>query len=197
MIIYTIPFYFVMFLLGTPSVPNNELQFDILFKDEVVGNLQTSESVSDSVFSYKSSTSLEIRIIKDFKVDYMFDVTLKNGLLQQSDVDITVNQKPHAQTTTKLTHGIYIIEKDHEKETTVQDSITYTTVMLYFVEPVHIKRCYSEQDGTFNQLIPMGNHRYKKVNAKGRENIYQYANGKLEKASIDGGIVNFDIVAKD
>jgi len=60
-----------------------------------------------------------------------------------------------------------------------------------------IERCFSEQNGSFNDLVALGKHRYKKINSKGRENIYQYENGALKEANIDGGIVEFQMVAKD
>ena len=68
---------------------------------------------------------------------------------------------------------------------------------MYFEEPVTITRCYSEQEGDFNIITSLGNHKYKKVNSRGKESFFFYKNGSLEKAVIDGGIVSFEMILKE
>lgn len=197
MISYILPIYLALLQFGGGSSEVTTLNFDILFKDEVVGNLQASKFLDDSAQHYKSTTSLEIKIVKDFQVDYDYEVYFKDGILKKSNVDITINQRPHAQTSVEWTNTAYAIEINGKKEDVLKDSIGYSTVLLYFREPRGIERCFSEQNGTFNDLIALGNHRYKKINSKGRENIYQYENGALKEAHIDGGIVSLKMVAKE
>ena len=197
MVLYILPFYLALLQLGNNSSEATTLHFDILFKDEVVGNLEASKFLDDSMLRYSSTSSLGVKILKDFQVDYDFEVYFEDGMLKKSDVDITINQKPHAQTSVEWTNKAYAIEVNGKKEAVLKDSIVYSTIMLYFREPMGIERCFSEQNGSFNDLVALGKHRYKKINSKGRENIYQYENGALKEANIDGGIVEFQMVAKD
>jgi hypothetical protein len=43
----------------------------------------------------------------------------------------------------------------------------------------------------------LGDHTYKKINSKVKEDVYYYKDGTLEKAIIHGGLVDFELIAKD
>ncbi|WP_394357293.1 DUF6134 family protein [Dokdonia donghaensis] len=106
-----------------------------------------------------------------------------------------VNDKPRAQTYTRKQDSLFIISRDYKRPQFYKEPINYTTIQLYFEEPIGLTSCYSEQDGSINKLVALGNHSYKKVNAKGLENLYFYKDGRLIKASIDGGVIQFELVA--
>ncbi len=174
------------------------LYFDIvLHNKKVIGSLKATKSVKNAETYYHSFTEIKTHILKDVQVNYKYDVTFGNDLLKQADVAITVNNKPHANTNTIWQNSYYRVTKNKGKEKNVNESIFYATIQLYFKEPINISRCYSEQDGSFNTIIPLGNHAYKKVNSKGKENSYYYKNGLLKKASIDGGLVKFEMIARE
>lgn len=180
-----------------PSFADTSLYFDIVVKDKIVGSLKATQSSKDSKTYYHSSTTIKTRIIKDIAVNYKYDVTFENEILKKAGVNITINKKPHANTLTQWEDTHYQIAKNGKNEVAMKDSIDFTTILLYFEEPINIARCYSEQDGSFNTIVSLGNHSYKKINSKGKENIYHYKSGALEKANIDGGLVKFEIVARN
>ncbi|WP_405572572.1 DUF6134 family protein [Winogradskyella sp. Asnod2-B02-A] len=186
-----------MLLVGSKNSTEKNLYFDVVHNGNVIGSLNATKTFKNSMIYYQSSTTIETRIIKEVKVNYKYDVAFENNMLESSNVDITVNEKPHAKTHTLWHNSDYQVIKDGEDKETLTDSINYATIQLYFKEPKHIEKCYSEQDGSFNTIKPLGNHRYKKINSKGRENIYYYKNGVLKKATIDGGLIKFEIVAKN
>ena len=196
MIRYLLLVGFIIFTITNPDVPKTSKYFDIVLKDKIVGTLKVSQSAKDSLTYYHSSTAIKTRIIKDIKVDYKYDVTFDNMMLKKADVKITLNDKPHSETTTLWKDGYYQITKNSHKESTLIEPISYSTILLYFQEPVDIDRCYSEQDGSVNHIVDLGNHTYKKINSQGKENTYYYNNGILKKAVIDGGIVSFDMIAR-
>ncbi|QNK77107.1 DUF6134 family protein [Winogradskyella undariae] len=185
-------------ILGGSSSPLQEnLNFDIVHKGNVIGSLNATKTIKDSKIYYKTSTTIKTRIIKDVSVNYKYNVVFNDDLLETSVVDITVNGKPHAKTHTKRVKSVYQVVKDGKNEGLLETSIYNATIQLYFEEPKNIMRCYSEQAGDFNTLEALGNHSYKKVNLKGRENIYYYNKGVLEKATIDGGLIKFEIIARN
>lgn len=171
------------------------MYFDIIHKDDLVGSLKATRTAKGSKTIYQSYTSIKKRLIKEIELEYKYDVTFDNSLLKKANVNITINDKPHARTSTVWKNYKFQIVKN-EKKSSFNDSIEYATILLYFKEPVQIKNCYSEQDGTMNTIVPLGNHSYKKINAKGKENIYYYKKGVLQKAIIDGGIVSFEMIAR-
>jgi hypothetical protein len=163
----------------------------------MVGTLSATQKSIDSKTYYHSSTDIQIKFIKTFDVNYEYDVFFDNQILQTANVDINYNGNQHAQTFTKLKNNEYQVIKDEKLEATWKETIRYSTISMYFKEPINITRCYSEQEGDFNTITHLGNHKYKKVNTSGRESFFFYKNGSLEKAVIDGGIVSFDMVIKE
>jgi len=183
--------------LGSDSNTFEErIIFDVIRNEKVIGNLKATKTIKDSKTYYKSSTSIKARIIKEIRVNYKYNVTFDSESLQQSNVNITVNEKSHAKTSTEWDNNTYQVVKNGKDEATITNAISYSTVQLYFEEPKNITTCYSEQNGSFNTIIAMGNHVYKKVNASNNENLYYYKNGLLTKATIDGGLIQFEIIRK-
>ncbi len=188
---------FLTLMGNTPNVSEKNIYFDIVHKNNIVGSLKASKTKTDAITTYKSATNIETRIIKEFSVHYNYNVAFENAFLKDAEVHITVNKKPHAETITRWKDTYYQVIKDEKDETSINKSINYATVQLYFEEPKNITTCFSEQDASFNTIMAMGNHTYKKINSKGNENLYYYKNGNLIKATIDGGIIKFDIIRKN
>ena len=181
---------------NTINASKNTLTFDIINKNEVIGNLKATKTSTDTKTHYQSVTTISTKILKEIKVNYKYDVTYERNKLKKANVYIDVNNKPYADILTNWEVKHYQITKNDKKEKVVEDEINYATILLYFNEPFDIERCYSEQDGSFNTIVPLGNHTYKKINAKNHENIYYYKNGFLQKAEINGGLVKFEIIAQ-
>lgn len=175
---------------------NTHLKFDIVLKEKVVGQLQATKSFKDAKAHYQSSTNITTRFIKDITVNYKYNVIFNANTLEKADVHITVNNRPHAETKTEWLNDHYRIQHNDDKAISYNKTINYSTILMYFIEPENISFCFSEEDGSINTIIPLGNHTYKKINAKGKENIYYYKNGKLIKAEIDGGLISFQMIAK-
>ena len=175
---------------------DTHLKFDIVLKEKVVGQLHATKSFKDAKAHYQSSTNITTRFIKDITVNYKYNVIFNTNTLEKADVHITVNNKPHAETKTQWLDNRYLIQKNEDKAVVFNKAINYSTILMYFIEPENVSFCFSEEDGSINTIISLGNHTYKKVNAKGKENIYYYKKGKLIKAEIDGGLISFQMIAK-
>lgn len=182
-------------LLSSQKTSSTVLSFDILHKNKVVGNLVATKTINEDVVNYHSFTQIETKILTTIDIKYNYNVFFKKEQLYKSDVNILLNGKAFAETNTLYANGEYQVTKN-KKQSKFKGLITYSTVLLYFKEPVKVKECYSEQDGSINDLVSLGNHKYKKVNAKGNENMYTYKNGVLYEATIDGGLINFVIQLK-
>ncbi|TDT45310.1 hypothetical protein CLV90_2396 [Maribacter spongiicola] len=194
---------FALLFLGTVGFSDkdvahikNTFYFDIIHKDNVIGSLKASKSIKDSKVHYQSVTTINTRVIKEIDVNYLYNVTYENDKLKRANVLIDVNDKPYADILTNWEIDYYQISKNDKNELVIEEDINYATILLYFDEPINVNRCYSEQDGSFNIIIPLGNHTYKKINSKNHENIYHYKNGFLENAEINGGLIKFGIIAQ-
>jgi hypothetical protein len=195
---YLFFFSFVICQLAfVSSPPEKKLSFDMIWRGKSVGTLYATQKTTDSKIYYHSSTNIQIKFIKTFDINYEYDVLFDNSILQSANVDINYNGNQHAQTQTKRKNNEYQVIKDEKLETTFTETVRYSTISMYFEEPVNIGRCYSEQEGDFNTIVHLGNHKYKKTNTSGRESFFFYKNGRLEKAIIDGGIVSFEMILKE
>ncbi|MDO6492273.1 MULTISPECIES: DUF6134 family protein [unclassified Cellulophaga] len=182
-------------LLINTKADTTVLNFNILHKNKVVGSLVATKVINGDIISYHSFTQIQTKIITTVDLKYDYNVTFNSDKLFNSNVNILLNGKSLAETSTLFRNGEYLVTKN-KKVLKLQDSIVYSTVLLYFKEPINVKECYSEQDGSFNTLVSLGNHKYKKINSKGNENVYVYKNGVLYEATIDGGLINFVIQLK-
>ena len=81
---------------------------------------------------------------------YNVNYSTKN---QSSDVDIFVNDKPPAQTYTRKQDSLFIISRDNKRPQIYKEPINYTTIQLFFEEPIGLTSCYSEEDGSINKLV--------------------------------------------
>lgn len=196
LIVQLILLNFVVFTNDITHTVNTVLNFDIVMNEKTIGSLKATKTNKNSQNYYHSSTTVKTRIIRNITVNYTYDVSFENGQLRKSDVNIIINDRPHAETATEWRNNEYQMTKNGKEKEVLKKPIKFTTVLLYFEEPENINSCFSEQDGTFNTIIPLGNHSYKKINAKGKENIYYYKDGALERATIDGGLASFEIIAK-
>lgn len=96
----------------------------------------------------------------------------------------------------KPKHNNYTVKFSDGKEKVVTDAINNSSIMLYFEEPKHIERVFSEQLGNFNRLIKVKEGIYKMINQKGNENLYYYTKGKLDSIEVDSGMVSFEMRVK-
>ncbi|RBP34175.1 hypothetical protein DFR65_10158 [Oceanihabitans sediminis] len=196
MLFYLILFHVFSFQDLGATTNQTLLNFDIILKGKIVGQLQASKSFKDSKMHYQSKTDISTRFIKEIHVNYKYHVVFSNNKLQESDVNVVVNNKPHAETKIEREQNHYLVKQEKKEARVFKEAINYSTILLYFEEPKNIKHCFSEEEGKMNTIVPLGNHTYKKVNARGNESIYYYENGKLIKAEIDGGLIKFQIQAK-
>ncbi|WP_339837075.1 DUF6134 family protein [uncultured Maribacter sp.] len=180
----------------TTNSVRTSLNFKVVHKDKIIGSLKATKTIKDSKIHYQSITCINTKVIKDIEVNYQYDVIYENSILKKANVAIDVNDKPYADILTNWENSYYQITKNGKKELVVEDNIDYATILLYFEEPKNVDSCYSEQDGSFNQILALGNHTYKKINSNNNENTYYYQNGILESAEIDGGLIKFKLVAQ-
>lgn len=157
--------------IGVPVSTDTSFYFDIIVKDKIVGSLKATQTNKGSEKHYQSSTIIKTRVIKNIQVNYRNDVIFDHGFMKKADVNITLNEKPHAKTHTRWRAVEYQVEKNGMSPVVLKDSINYATILLYFEEPIKIKSCFSEQDGSFNTIVPLGNHTCKKNQFK-REREY-------------------------
>lgn len=191
------PLYLTLFLLIKDSKPVEEFRLDILRNGTSVGELKASKTTDGERTTYLSLTNIKIRILAVIQVNYRTQVTFKNGELESSKVDITLNGKPYGTSSTKRLGNIYQFYKDGKLKSTITGAIKYSSALLVYGEPKGFIAAYSEESGTFQSIEKQGTDVYEKVNSRGRKTIYHYQNQALNSLKLDAGIAEFEMVLKD
>lgn len=190
-------FLWLLFFLPSPAVPVEKLHFDIVRKDKTIGELIAIKTTEEGLINYKSYTRINAHILKKIAVLFQFEVTMKQDQLNSSNAIIEVNGKTRDHTEVTWTGDEYHIQTKGKREKWLSDPIIYPAILLLFEEPIDVETSFFEETANFHSLYPMGNHSYKKINAKGKENWYYYENGKLQRAEVDAGIVRFEMILRD
>ena len=187
----------LLLTLSPNEVSDERLQFDVVRNDKTIGELIAIKTGDDDLITYKSYTRINARILKKIAVLYQFEVTMKEDQLNSSDAIIAVNGKTRDHTQVKWTGDKYHIQTKGKREKWLLNPIAYPAILLLFEEPIDVETSFFEETANFHSLYAMGSHSYKKINRKGKENWYYYKNGKLQRATVDAGIVRFEMILRD
>ncbi len=190
-------FLWLLFFLPPNEIPSEKLHFDVVRNDKTIGELTAIRTAEEGLITYKSYTRINAHILKKIAVLFQAEVTMKQDQLNSSDASIEVNGKTRDRTQVTWTGDKYHIQTKGKREKWLSDPIAYPAILLLFEEPIDVETSFFEETANFHPLYPMGNHSYKKINAKGKENWYYYEKGKLQRAVVDAGIVRFEMILRD
>jgi len=188
--------YTLIFLLATantPSANNEKVIFSVMQQNKKVGKMVGQKSTSADNVTYNCLTNATTRKIVNIDVSTEYQVKLREGKMHTAEAKIKVKGLSYAHQFTK-----YCKEncKDNKNITITNQTILFTSAMLFFEEPHNITRVYSELEDKFHPLKNKGNHIYEKTSLEGKVSRYYYENGKLIKAEIDTGKTNFTMIRK-
>ncbi|MEM1324131.1 MAG: DUF6134 family protein [Bacteroidota bacterium] len=187
-------FLLLSLFIHTPEFDNTDISyFNIVRNKKTIGELTVVKTRKNGLTTYTSTTHLNVRLLHKVNVFYRVEVDMQHDQLYAASVIIEVNGKVHDRTETTRIEDKYLIEhKGKKKEAAI--TIDYPEILLLFQEPVGFAASFSEKTGNFHSLHAVGEHAYKKINPKGRENYYYYKDGKLQRAEVDAGLIQFEIV---
>lgn len=191
--------YFLLILLSINLLNVNaqieQLDFEIIHKNKVVGSLITKKVITDSGTNYSSITELEIHILTKIKVNYTYDVSYINNFLNVGSVIVKVHGREKTNVRTVKENSRYSFYSDGKIVRNFDTIISNSVIQLFFEEPIGMNEIYAEEPGEFHKIEAIGNS-YVKTAKSGHENIYTYKNGKLKRVDVRGGIVEFSMILK-
>lgn len=193
----TLIFLLIFFKLSYSFAQITNLKYKVIYKDKEVGTLDAIKRTNDSITFYHNKTEIDTRIITKIKLEYDYEITFENGLLNKAIVQIELNGKSRKNSKTILEKNKYRYYEDEDLSLLISENINYTVAMLMLEEPIGIKNVYSEENGTFHSLKKVKKHIYEKKGEKNRINTYIYENAVLKKAIINAGIIEFQVELTD
>ncbi len=172
------------------------MEYDVIRKEKSLGTLKATLIKEGNRRTYLTNTEIEYSLMMTFDIKYDYKIVFENGILKESFVKVWVRGNEKDDTYTVLKDGKYHYYKDDELELTINESITYTIEQLFYEEPQYRTRIYSETNGDFHEMKKVGASKYIKVNPNGRENVYFYKGGYMERCDVDAGMIEFSIIRK-
>lgn len=187
----------LIILLSIVFIPVNAqhdiklLKYNVKALGKNVGEFTVSQNTNDEgILNIESVTDIKIRMLVSYHVKYTLQSTHKNGILIQSHLQTTKNNKLNSDTWLIADANNYIRIKDQDT-TIINNQITYTGNLLYFNEPNNIKHVYKEKSGEKRLIKPIGDHMYALVNSNGdTTHEYTYKDGIMVNATIKNSIAD-------
>lgn len=161
--------------------------YDVILFGKKIGNT-TVERIDkgNGVVNYKLNSSSEVEILFSKKTSYMnYDIYYKDGKLFSAYVK---NVKDGVTEIVNLVWETtqYIIKKGSEVLHLNQQQ-DFSSISLYFAEPINRTRIFSERMGEFTIFKKVSEGVYECKMANGVNNIYRYRNGVLYELEMSKG----------
>jgi hypothetical protein len=176
---------------------DKSLNYDILYKGNVVGNMQINKRVNDENIYLMMVSRVKMRFFTSFKVHIEEQSLFNKGKLVYTSVYREVNGKVKANHKTRADGDIYLIDADGKTGTIKNKPINSNLILLYFSEPLNLRQVYSGNFQQFVDVKPVGDHTYKIDLPDGNYNYYTYQNGICVKVEVHNSMytVNMELKA--
>ena len=172
------------------------IEFAVLRGDSQIGEIQASISQKDNFIHYDVVSDVSFRIIWKYNRISGLHVTYINNMLESSLSTAAINDKlKELSRVTKSgsQYDCFIYPNDSFQ---LKPDINFSTVRLYFEEPVGISKIYSESFLDFGTLESLGDHVYKLTLPDESINYYTYKNGELTEVSVNRTLFNLTFKRK-
>lgn len=164
------------------------LKYNVRVLGMDVGELTVSERIDNGDTVIEATTDVKVRIVFTYRVRWEQKSIHRGGELLNSSLLTYKKDKLNSSTYLTRERDGYLLEKD-EETSFIGNSIKYSGSLLYFHEPSGISELYYEINGEMKPLTSIGDHKYRIIDpANGRESVFEYEDGILQRSSIEHGI---------
>ena len=166
------------------SAQEKKLAYNIKRNGDIVGNIQFVQSIVGSRTLLTMESEVNTRFIFNFKANAIEEVIYDNGIMTWSSILRKLNGTIKVDKKTKANGNAYTVYKGSKKETLNNYPIHYNMLSVYIIEPVTIKKVYSDNFQQQIDIQKIADHHYKIKFPDGNYNEYFYTNGLCSKIVI-------------
>lgn len=180
-------FLFFFFSLSIYSAFADKLTYDVILFGKSIGQT-TVERIDkgNGEVRYKLINNSEVTILLTKKSSQMhYEIVYKDGKLVSSYAK-NVKDGVTEIVNTLWDGAKYVIKKGAETFNLAQP-LDYSSILLYFSEPIDRPKIFSERMGQLTTFIKIGTGVYECKTANGVTNTYRYKNGKLIEIEMSKG----------
>ena len=166
------------------NAQEKKLEYTIKRNGDVVGNIHFAHGIAGSRTVLTMESEVNTRFIFNFKAKAKEEVIYDNGIMTWSSIFRKLNGNVKVDKKTKATGNAYTVYKGSKKETLNNYPIHYNMLSVYIIEPVTIKKVYSDNFQQQIDIQRIADHHYKIKFPDGNYNEYFYTNGVCSKIVI-------------
>jgi len=178
-----LPALFCITILSS-TLHAQEHAFSIHIGNKEIGTITANRDTIQNREVYKVVSDAAFRVLWKYHRTTDMIAYYVNDTLESSVSKVVMNDdvKEHSEFWKDgITYKCHKQDKIERKE----KAVTYSSIKLYFHEPVGIDSVYSETFLESSFLQDLGDHKYKLFLPGNRENTYSYINGELQEIKVD------------
>lgn len=190
--------FLCLFVVGFTKVYAQQHTYSIRAAGKEIGEITTSLTKSGDIDTYEVVSEVNFQILwKNYHRKTTNSATYRLQGLQESLSEVYMNNDLEDSSTMIFVKDQYDCYR-HPNETFAfsHNGLQFTTVKLYFQEPVGINQVYSERFLEYCPLEFTGDHKYKLYLPNGKINYYTYANNSLVEVFVDRTWFNLKFARK-
>lgn len=164
---------------------SQNLSYNIFRGDSKIGTIEAQKNTSGTYEHYNVVGDVAFRVVFKYNRQTHLNVTYKNNELVTGKSKTVMNEDLKELSEIKQKENHYSCFKHPDEKFKIHSSIPFSTVKLYFIEPIGIDKIFSESYLTYCKLEKVGEHKYKLSLPGNKTNYYTYKNEKLVHVLID------------
>ncbi|MBU3675646.1 MAG: hypothetical protein FGM54_00460 [Chitinophagaceae bacterium] len=187
-------FLVLAFSLWSATLHAETLHYDVVKDSKKVGYFQIGRAVNPGEVVIRSESTVRVSMLFTIEViDKMYAV-FRNNVLHTATIYRTLNGNVRVNNLTQWQNGKYALStKDDKNNGAFTQTIRFTTVSLYFDEPLNLTEVYSEKFQRMVAIKSIGIHKYQLTLPDGNTAKYTYVNGYCSEveAQTDWAVIKF------
>ncbi len=159
------------------------MKYDVILLNKKIGDVTLTKETNTHGDRYKMRSRSQAKMMfikKTSSIDY--DVLFEGGTLVESFYSSRNEDYSTVTKVRKEDEEYKVISND--KTFSVKENIDFSSIMLYFKEPVGISRIFVERIGNFVPLKKLAEGEYIYVQPDDTTSIFRYREGKLAEVQL-------------
>ena len=169
---------------------NSMTRFDVFFKGSNIGSVVAINvnNAGTTVRDVKTRTNVKV-LLTSIRMESELKVIYENGIMKNGTAYRKANQgnEDMETTTTRIRSKTYTIETFNQKSKLENTEIKFCVADLYFSEPTHIRKVFSNMYGVFLEIEKVGASTYLINLPDGRKTYFLYEKGQIDSIEVEMG----------
>jgi len=189
--------FFFVSIMGAASSQEKRLLYQVTKNGTVIGSMQLAELTFPDKVVVKLDSKIKTHNLFSVSVLTREETVFQNGMITYSSIYRNLNGDEKENKQLKVSASNYKIEKGNKTEMLNFYPIKHNMLSLYFSEPVHIPKLYSDNLQEFLDIKKLAPDQYQVTFPNGNYNLFFYKDGICQKINVHHSLYNVEIILKD